>query len=142
MINNKDAVMEKYHELAFYTLAHTDPAFIHQHIVDAFAAQNADEQDKPIRPAFALLGLYLFLERDYTGKQVQRAHMLLTQRRKRWPSFSLPAQRGDVTAADVVMMPPGKQRDQMIRTWCVSVWQSYASLHKEIADLWEQTMAD
>jgi hypothetical protein len=31
-----------YNELAFYTLALGDPAFIHQNIVDAFAAQHAD----------------------------------------------------------------------------------------------------
>ena len=29
---------ELFHELSFYTLAHPDPAFIHQHIVDAYAA--------------------------------------------------------------------------------------------------------
>jgi putative acetyltransferase len=50
---------EQYHELACYTLAHPDPGFIHQNIVDAFAAQTATEADKPIKIAFALVGLYL-----------------------------------------------------------------------------------
>ena len=30
-----------YNELAFYTLAHGDPAFIHHYAVDAFAVQHA-----------------------------------------------------------------------------------------------------
>jgi hypothetical protein len=36
---------EQYNELAFYTLAHSDPGFIHQNAVDAFAAQTATEAD-------------------------------------------------------------------------------------------------
>ena len=48
-----------YHELCYYTLTLGDPAFIHQHVVDAFAAQQADEQTKPIKVTFALVGLYL-----------------------------------------------------------------------------------
>jgi hypothetical protein len=31
------------HELSNYTLAHSDPGFIHQLAVDAFAAQTANE---------------------------------------------------------------------------------------------------
>jgi len=49
---------ERYDELACYTLAHPDPGFIHQNIVDAFGAQTATEADKPIKIAFALVGLY------------------------------------------------------------------------------------
>src|SRR5262249_34900967 len=64
-----------YHELCYYTLAHGDPSFIHQHVVDAFAAQNSGEHDKPIRLTFALVGLYLHVERGLSGRQVQRAHM-------------------------------------------------------------------
>ena len=40
--------MSEYEELAFYTLAHGDPAFIHQHVVDAWMLQTADETTKPI----------------------------------------------------------------------------------------------
>jgi hypothetical protein len=36
-----------YHELSYYTLAHPDPSFIHQHIVDAYAAQHADDARRP-----------------------------------------------------------------------------------------------
>ncbi len=51
---------EQYHELSFYTLAHTGKTFIHQHIVDAYAAQAADAKTKSITIFFALAGLYLF----------------------------------------------------------------------------------
>src|SRR5215469_7797986 len=98
-MDDRAAAQEQYNELACYTLLHADPAFLHQHIVDAFGAQLADEHDKPIRPAFALLGLYLYIEKGFTGKQVQRAHTLLAQRRKRWPTLDLPVRRGDVTIA-------------------------------------------
>src|SRR5438067_3221775 len=48
-----------------------------QHVVDAYAAQTARASTKPITLAFALVGLYLHLEKNQTGKQVQRVHMLL-----------------------------------------------------------------
>ena len=48
-----------YEELQYYTLGHGDHTFIHQHAVDAWAAQHADHNTKPITLAFALVGLYL-----------------------------------------------------------------------------------
>jgi hypothetical protein len=39
---------QAYDELQCYTLGHSDPGFIHQHVVDAWAAQHADERTKPI----------------------------------------------------------------------------------------------
>ena len=83
---------EQFHELAFYRLAHprTDPEFIHQYAVDASAAQTATAASKPITVAFALIGLYLHLEKGYTGRQVQLAHMQMAATRKTWLSFALP----------------------------------------------------
>src|SRR6186997_35548 len=89
-----------YDELASYTLAHGDSAFIHQHVVDAFAAQHATEDSKPIGVAFALIGLYLHVERGRSGREVQQAHMRLGRQRREWPVFDLPATRGEVTIAD------------------------------------------
>ena len=56
---------DAYDRLQCYTLAHGDPAFLHQHIVDAWAAQHADDRTKPIGLTFALVGLYLHLEKGY-----------------------------------------------------------------------------
>ena len=77
--------------------AHGDPAFIHQHVVDAWTLQHADEHTKPIAITFALAGLYLHCERGYTGKQVQRVHMLMARRKQTWPTFAFPCERGTMT---------------------------------------------
>lgn len=134
-MNPVDSEQESYHELSYYTLAHTDPNFIHQHIVDAFAAQTAHENTKPIRVTFALVGLYLYLEKNYTGRQVQLAHMTLANRRKEWRKFDLPEFRGEIRVGDVVREPPGEKRDAMIRSWCESVWQACKKCHLDVAAL-------
>src|SRR5215468_9278662 len=95
-----------FNELTFYTLSHRDPRFIHQHVVDAYAAQHADEQTKPMKVVFALVGLYLFLEKDFTGRQVQQVHMRLARRRKQWPRLPLPSgPRDAVTVSEVTAAP-------------------------------------
>jgi hypothetical protein len=132
---NPDELHEKFYELSYYTLAHPDPAFIHQHIVDAFAAQTADEDTKPIAITFALIGLCLYLERNYTGKQVQLAHMALARHKRDWPKFDLPASRGEITVADVLNEPAGPGRDVKIREWCASVWQAYSESHQKVLEL-------
>lgn len=60
--------VEAFHELQCYTLAHGGAEFIHQHVVDAWIAQNADGQTKPIALAFALAGLYLHVERAWAAR--------------------------------------------------------------------------
>jgi hypothetical protein len=124
-----------YNELAFYTLAHRDPAFIHQNIVDAFAAQHADEDSKPICLVFALVGLYLHVEKNFTGRQVQLAHMQLARRRKQWVPPALPQERGSVGIADVLAVAPGPERDAMIRCWCESAWGAWSHSRQQIVEL-------
>jgi uncharacterized protein DUF5946 len=126
---------ELFHELSFYTLAHADPVFIHQNAVDAYTAQLADETTKPIAVVFALIGLYLHLERNFTGRQVQRAHMKMARQRKEWPRLPLPMKRAAITVADVVAATPGPARDAMIRAWCVSVWEVWRDSREPIARL-------
>ncbi|HEY2471083.1 MAG TPA: DUF5946 family protein [Terracidiphilus sp.] len=123
-----------YNELACYTLAHPDPAFIHQLVVDAYAAQHADDSTKPIAMTFSLIGLYLHVEKGYTGKQVQRAHMQLAKWPNSWPRLPLPQQRGEIHIEDVLVADPGPPRDAMIDQWCASVWESWCeSRHAIIA---------
>jgi hypothetical protein len=124
-----------YHELCYYTLAHGGGTFIHQHAVDAFAAQDATEQDKPIRLTFALVGLYLHVERGFSGRQVQHAHMALGRRRRAWPVFPLPSDRGRITAADVLAVPAGPGRDEMIHRWCACVWGEFRESRQAVEDL-------
>lgn len=132
---DKNNQMEAYHQLSYYTLSHKDPGFIHQHIVDAFAAQTAEEKTKPIALTFALVGLYLMFEKGFTGKQVQEMHMKMAQYKKEWPTFKLPDFRGEITVMDVLSTPPGEARDTKIKDWCKSVWYAYKESHQKIADL-------
>ena len=129
------ATQDLYNELAYYTLSHSDPAFIHQHVVDAYTAQSADEFTKPIAISFALVGLYLYVEKSFTGRQVQRMHMQLAKRRREWLKLTPLQEPGGISAADVLAQPPGPQRDQMIRDWCVSVWQAWRASHTEVREL-------
>jgi len=50
---------ETYDLLWAYTVTHADPDFVHQHVVDTFAAQAATAWTKPIALAMSLVGLYL-----------------------------------------------------------------------------------
>ena len=126
---------EAYNELSYYSLAHPSPAFIHQHVVDAFAAQHADNETKPITIIFALVGLYLYVEKNRTGKKVQFAHMKLASGKKSWPTIALPEQRGDITVYDVLRAHPGKPRDDAIGKWCASVWEAYRDSRETIVGL-------
>ena len=126
---------DAYNELCYYTLARRDPSFIHQHVVDAFAAQNADEQTKPIKLTFALVGLYLHVEKQFSGMQVQQAHMDLARQKQLWPPFALPSDRGSLTVADVLAAPVGTSRDKAIDAWCESVWGAFRDCRPAVTAL-------
>jgi len=132
---NVQSIREKYFELLYYTLSHPEPAFIHQLVVDTFTAQQADFSTKPIAIVFALIGLHLHIDKGYTGKQVQQAHIQLANRRKHLPVLPLPEERGNLTVADVVASKPGDERDALIESWCKSVWNAYHAVQDQIKDL-------
>jgi hypothetical protein len=118
------AERDAYHELCAYTLTHGDLTFIHQHVVDAWAAQHATADSKPIGVTFALAGLYLHVERQLTGRQVQLAHIRMAKQKRAWPAFILPEGRGTMTAIDVMRAPEGEERDRAIHEWAESVWRA------------------
>jgi hypothetical protein len=127
---------EAYDELCGYTLTHGGREFIHQYVVDAWAAQHATPEGKPISITFALAGLYLHLEKERTGREVQLAHMQMAKKKRTWPAFVLPSERGDVTAIDVLRAPEGPERHEAIDRWCASVWAAYAPANRgTIVDL-------
>ena len=133
-----DKKEQQFNELAFYTLELKDGSFIHQCIVDAQTAQTADEKTKPISITFSLTGLYLYVERNFTGKQVQQFHIKMAKDKRQWPIFVLPAMRGDIDVSDVLAVSPGTERDEMIRKWCVTVWDAYKENRAAIIYLVEQ----
>ena len=129
---------EPIHQLSAYTLNHGDPAFIHQHVVDAYAAQTANERTKPIAITFALAGLYLHIEKKFTGRAVQLAHMKMAKNRRQWPSFPLPADRGTITVQEVLAAPEGAKRDAMIEAWAASVWTAFRDSRDTVAEVLRQ----
>jgi hypothetical protein len=128
---------EAYHLLSAYTLSHRDPAFVHQYVVDAYGAQHTVADAKPIRLAFSLIGLYMHVERGFSGREVQRVHKVLGDRTHSWPAFDLPlvGRRGSMTVIDVVAAPEGFERDAAIDAWCRSVWAAFASSRPSVEAL-------
>jgi len=126
----KSSTLDEFYELIYFMLAHPDTLyFIHQHIVDAQQAQTADDNTKPIAITFSLIGFYLYLKKEYTGRRVQRAHTKLSQHKKIWPKIELPNKKGEITVTDVLKATPRPMRDAMIKDWCSSVWQAYSNYH-------------
>ena len=114
-------------ELWAYTLERGDAEFVHQHAVDALGAQRADARTTPMQLTFALVGLYLHVERGYTGRQIQQMHARMARRPLEWPAVVPPAVRGSITAGDVVAAPAGLTRDAAIDAWCADVWAAYGA---------------
>jgi hypothetical protein len=130
----KKSDQDLYYELTYYTLGHPDKNyFIHQHIVDCYTAQKADDNTKPIAITYALAGLYLYIEKNYSGRQVQMAHIQMSKNKKVLPTIKLPKNRGEITILKVLETPPGIERDFMIKKWCISVWHAYEDCHDTIA---------
>lgn len=122
---------DAFDELCAYTLTHGDPQFIHQHVVDAYTAQRATPHSKPIGLTFALAGLYLHVEKHYTGRNVQLAHMRMARQKREWPKWTPPANRGEVTAVQVLAAEEGAARDRAIDAWCESVWSAFAPANRD-----------
>jgi hypothetical protein len=119
-------------ELFAYTLTRERGEFIHQHAVDAYAAQHVGKDTKPVKIAGSLIGLYLFAERGYTGRQVQLAHMALGNKMKSWPQFEAPEKQARLTVSDPLNVPPGPERDEIIRQWARDVWEMWRESHAQV----------
>jgi hypothetical protein len=128
----KNLPNEKYSELAYYTLGLQDEYFIHQCLVDAFTAQTANKQTKAISLTFSLVGLYLFTEKNFTGKEVQAFHTLMSNDKIKWLHFELPETRGKINIDMVLQSTIGEARNKMIMAWCHSVWEAFSKNHSEV----------
>ena len=133
-----DRIREAYDELYVYTLEHGGASFILQHVVDAFGAQTASENSKPIGVIFALVGLYLHVEMQFSGKQVQRVHMQMARQKRHWPAIALPQERGKITPVEVLAAPAGPGRDLAIDAWCQSVWAAFHDSRQAIVELLQE----
>lgn len=125
-----------YDEVYVYTMGR--PGFILQHVVDAFAVQTANDESRPIGVVFGLVGLYLHVEKQFSGHQVQRVHMELGRRKREWPRVYLPDDRGSMTVADVLAASAGPERDVAINNWCRSVWTAFSTNRQTIISLLQE----
>lgn len=121
-------------KLSAYTLSLRDNKFPHQYVVDAYAAQHASIDSKPIRIAFSLIGIYLALEHGYTGREVQLAHISLARKSKSWPKFITPRKKADMTVQDVVNVNDNLKHEQILK-WMKSVWDIWGDEHKNVEEL-------
>jgi hypothetical protein len=137
--NASGACRALYTVLTAATLIDPVADFDHQLAVDAYAAQHVSATARPIGTAFALVGLYLAFERGFTGRQVQRAHMLMAQRRRDWPRFAPPVAPIWLTVQDV-LAAPDEQRGAALRAWGESVWAAWQEQHGAIAALEKATL--
>ena len=122
-----------YDEIYIYAMGR--PGFLLQHVVDAFAVQCATASSKPVAIVFGLVGLYLRVERQFSGRQIQLAHMKLARRKREWEYPPLPHSRGEFTVIDVLKAPAGIERDEAIDVWCRSVWGSLGDNRPSIITL-------
>jgi hypothetical protein len=84
--------MDAYDELYAYTIGRKN--FILQHVVDANIAQRAPAANPPpIGVIFSLAGLYLHVDKGFTGTQVQKAHRVMGKVKRSWPGVVWPSQR-------------------------------------------------
>ena len=126
--------MDAYHELYVYTMGRKN--FILQHVVDANIAQTAPAiNPPPIGVIFSLVGLYLHIEKGFTGAQVQNAHRVMGRVKRAWPDVAWPTKRGNMTPTTVMAMPAGDARDRAIDEWCREVWAAFSANRNIVASL-------
>ena len=124
---------ELFNELSGYTLSQYNAEFIHQYSGDAYGAQHAGAPTKNIRVIFALIGLCLAVEHNFTGRQAQLLHMKIPK--QEWMILTPPEQRGNITVADVVAANSDEEKKEMIMKWVRSVWESWFQHHVYIREV-------
>lgn len=122
-------------ELTADHLSGSDFTFIHQVALDSYGAQHSGGRTRNITTAYSLVGLHLALEHHYTGRQVQRAHMVLAKRRYDWPRLEQPKAKAWLTVRDVVAVSTGAERDEMLMRWAASVWQAWKKDHEWVREM-------
>lgn len=130
-----------YGRLTVYSIAHKSPDFLHQHVVDTYGAQHVSDEAPALLPAFALIGLHLWLDRGYTGKQVKETHARLARTKRDWPRFETPHREWTMTMLDPLEAPEGPERDAVIEAWARSVWAVWEPRHADIAALVDEVLA-
>lgn len=127
-------------EVVGFELAHAELARrFHQLTVDAYGAQHSGGDGRGIRIAYSLVGLYLALDRGWTGEAVRGAHQRMGRPQPHWPAFTRPAQVGLLTVLDVaeagVWAGSVSGHSAAVQRWAAAVWAAWASRQLEVAEL-------
>jgi hypothetical protein len=112
----------------------------HQLTVDAYGAQHAGPPGgRRSYVAYSLAGLYLALERGWTGIQVRSFHAKMGRPDTTWPELRRPLSTGVLTVADVVAagarLASADGHAETVERWARSVWDAWADQHEAVRAL-------
>lgn len=130
--NASGECLDLFNQLADRTFAFQHPDFHHQLSVDAYGAQHADGVSRNIITAYALIGLYLALEKNYTGRQVQHVHSIIPK--QSWEKLEPPATTGTLTVQDVLKATTEEELYAAMKKWAQAVWDSWSAHHAFIKE--------
>jgi hypothetical protein len=115
----------------------------HQTCVDSYAAQHVGPQMRPMTVCFALNGLYLVLERGWSGIAARDAHghLARTVVRADWPNFEPPSEAGPLTVLDGALSADLDAQGAAIEAWGRSVWATWSHVHDAVRQLTDRQLA-
>jgi hypothetical protein len=92
---------------------------------------------------FALNGLYLVLERGWSGIRARGAHghLARTVAREDWPSFEPPTVGGPLTVLDVALSADPAAQAVAVEAWGRSVWASWSHVHDVVRGMTDRQLA-
>ena len=138
--NASGECLQMFHDLSCWTLVRHDGRFIHQHAIDAYEVQHAGGRTRPITVMFGLIGLYLALEKGYSGRQVQLAHMKIGKTRRNWPILEPPSQPAELTVMDVLRAETDEEKEKMLMRWASSVWMIWEPRHRFVREITKKVL--
>ena len=142
--NTSAECWQLYGEVQGYALRHPELVRdLHQLSVDTYAAQHAPRDPgggpPPIGVAYALVGLYLALDRGRSGLEVRAAHQRMGRPDATWPRLPAPASTGSMTVFDVAaagaMADSSAGHGRALRAWAADVWLAWSAEHAAVDDL-------
>jgi hypothetical protein len=140
-VNASPACWHLYTQVVGYEMEHLARlGRYHQLTVDAYGAQHPGTPSPPISTAFALIGLSLALEHDWSGTAVRAAQQFLAQRYSTWPTFRDRSNGPVLTVSGVVGVTTPDEHADRIQVWARTVWASWAPEHHRVGSWAEQVL--
>jgi hypothetical protein len=139
-LNNKynasGECFEKFNDIAVYNFFKNDKNYIHQVAVDAYVAQHSGTPTTNKATVLALIGLYLYVVREYKGNKIQIEQMRIAKLQNDWPRFEVHTNINEITVLDVLNESAvGDKREEMIKKWAKYVWDCWSHEETGIANI-------